>query len=94
MIAVQHERGHGPLQEILPAAGFFLLLGVTFLLLLLPPWSCCSLGGSALAYLGLGKNLGENLLFFLVRLFSFLLLMFGSRDIDEVKGSLRSSGDS
>jgi hypothetical protein len=64
VIAVQHERGHGPLQEIL-TAGFFLLLVVTFLLLLLPPWGC-SLGGSALAYLGLGKNLGENFLFFLV----------------------------
>jgi hypothetical protein len=93
VIAVQHERGHGPLQEILRTAGFFLLLGVVFLFLLLPPWGCC-LGGSALAYLGLGKDLGENLLFFLVRLFSFLLLMFGSRDIDEVEGSLRSSGDS
>ena len=92
MIAVQHERGHGPLQEIL-TAGFFLLLGVTFLLLLLTHEGC-GLGGSALAYLGLGKDLGENLLFFLVRLFSFLLLMFGSRDIDEVEGSLRSSGDS
>jgi hypothetical protein len=77
VIAVQHECGHGPLQEILPA-GFFLLLGVAFLLLLLPPWGCCSLGGSALACLGLGNSLRENLLIFLVRLFSFLLLMFGS----------------
>ena len=65
MIAVQHERGHGPLQEILRASGFFLLLGVVFLFLLLPPRGC-SLEGSALAYLGLGKNLGENFLFFLV----------------------------